>query len=494
MKNNSSYSNIFKTTFLFGFVQIFNILVKVVLNKTVAILIGAAGMGIIGIYNSAIHMIKSGAGLGISQSAVRDISEANAQNDFGKFSKIISVTNSVIIFTSALGVITTIFLSPFLSNWSFGDYSYTSGFMLISIVVGLNILTDGQLAILKGMRQLRALAKASMFGAIVGLFTAVPFYYFIGKDGIIPSLIISALSALFFSSYYVRKISYKRIKLKAKEIFNESKSMVSMGVALMLVSFFVTIFDMIISAYISKTGSLSDVGFYHAGAAIISSYFGVIITAMSTDYYPRISAVHNDNLKLKEEMDRQSETGLIMIFPLVILFVFLSPFFIDILYSNEFQPTNDYTDYAMIGTEIIIVSNCMGMILLAKQAARVFISSVLFQRIILVAVYLFSYTHYGLLGLGLSYIASGVIHITVVTFILRHFYDIRLARRIYLLLLFVISTTLVTVFIRTFDNVYIKYLSGSVVLAASCLFSLFYMKKRMGLNIIKIINKKIRKK
>ena len=215
---------------------------------------------------------------------------------------------------------------------------------------------------------------------------------------------------------------------------------------------------------------------------------------MSTDYYPRISAVHNDNLKLKEEMDRQSETGLIMIFPLVILFVFLSPFFIDILYSNEFQPTNDYTDYAMIGTEIIIVSNCMGMILLAKQAARVFISSVLFQRIILVAVYLFSYTHYGLLGLGLSYIASGVIHITVVTFILRHFYDIRLARRIYLLLLFVISTTLVTVFIRTFDNVYIKYLSGSVVLAASCLFSLFYMKKRMGLNIIKIINKKIRKK
>ena len=125
MKNNSSYSNIFKTTFLFGFVQIFNILVKVVLNKTVAILIGAEGMGIIGIYNYAVHMIKSGAGLGISQSAVRDISEANAQNDFGKFSKIISVTNSVIIFTSALGVITTIFLSPFLSNWSFGDYSYT---------------------------------------------------------------------------------------------------------------------------------------------------------------------------------------------------------------------------------------------------------------------------------------------------------------------------------------------------------------------------------
>lgn len=121
----SSYGNIFKTTFLFGFVQIFNIIVKVGLNKVVAMLLGAEGMGIIGIYNSAIQMIRTGASLGVNQSAVRDISEANACNDNVRFSRIISLTNKVIWFTALLGMGVTIVLSPYLSKWYFGDETYT---------------------------------------------------------------------------------------------------------------------------------------------------------------------------------------------------------------------------------------------------------------------------------------------------------------------------------------------------------------------------------
>lgn len=493
-KTGTSYGNIFKTTFLFGFVQVFNIIVKVGLNKVVAFLLGAEGMGIIGIFNSAVQMIRTGAGLGVNQSAVRDISEANAKGESNTFSRIISLTNKVILITSALGIVITIILSPFLSKWSFGDYSYTFAFIWLSIVVGLNIFTEGQLAILKGMRQLRSLAKASIWGSLAGLLSAVPFYYLWGKGGIVPSLIISALAALFFSNFYVRQIKYDRISLRAKDVFRGSKSMVTMGIALMLVGFIGSIFDMVVAAFISRQGSLADVGFYNAGATIISGYFGIVITAMSTDYYPRISAVHNDNDKLKEEMNKQSETGLIMIFPLVVLFVFLSPFFINILYSSEFVLTNDYTDYAMIGTVIIVVSNCMGMILLAKQASNIFILSVLGQRLILIVIYLLGYTYYGLKGLGFAYIATGVVHITFMTVILRRFYDIRLTGGVYRLLFLVIGTTLITIYARTIPNIVIKYFVGSVLFAMSCVYTLYYMKKRMNLDLITAIKNKVKKK
>ena len=493
-KTSTSYGNIFKTTFLFGFVQVFNIIVKVGLNKVVAFLLGAEGMGIIGIYNSAVQMIRTGAGLGVNQSAVRDISEANAKGEKETFSRIISLTNKVILFTSLLGIGVTIILSPFLSKWSFGDHSYTLAFIWLSLVVGLNIFTEGQLAILKGMRQLRALAKASIWGSLAGLISAVPFYYMWGKGGIIPSLIISALAALFFSNLYVRRINYDRVSLSAKEILSGSKSMVKMGVALMLVGFLGAIFDMIVAAFISRQGSLADVGFYNAGATIISGYFGIVITAMSTDYYPRISAVHNDNDKLKEEMNRQSETGLIMIFPLVILFVFLSPFFINILYSSEFVLTNDYTDYAMIGTVIIVVSNCMGMILLAKQASNIFILSVLGQRIILIGIYLLGYTYFGLKGLGFAYIATGVVHITFMTVILRHFYNIRLAGRVYKLLILIIICTIATIYVRTIEIQTVKYTIGSIIFILSCIYTLEYMKKKMSLNFLTAIKNRIRKK
>ena len=182
-----SYKNIFKTTFLFGFVQVFNILVKIITNKIVAILLGAEGMGIISLFNTTISLLKSGASLGISQSAVRDISEANQSADTHRFSRIISITHDVMVFTSLLGIVITVILSPYLSRWSFGSNGYTLAFIAISLVVGMNIFSDGQLAILTGMRKLKQLAKASMIGSVVGLLSAVPFYYFFGKNGIVPS-------------------------------------------------------------------------------------------------------------------------------------------------------------------------------------------------------------------------------------------------------------------------------------------------------------------
>ena len=78
---STSYGGIFKSTFLFSFVQVIRILVGVIKNKIVAVLLGAEGMGIMSIFQNAMNFIKTGAGLGISQSAVKDISEANASED-----------------------------------------------------------------------------------------------------------------------------------------------------------------------------------------------------------------------------------------------------------------------------------------------------------------------------------------------------------------------------------------------------------------------------
>ena len=493
-QKGTSYGSIFKTTFLFGFVQVFNIIVKVGINKVVALLLGPNGMGIIGLYNTAIGTIKTGAGLGVSQSAVRDISEANAGKDYHRFSRIISLTNRVIIFTSLLGVVLTIVLSPVLSQWQFGNHNHTIAFVWLSVVVGLNILSEGQLAILKGMRQLRSLAKASMIGSLVGLLSAIPFYYFFGEGGIVPSLLVTAFAALFFSNFYVRRIKYDRIKIKLKELFKEASPMVKMGVALMMVGFIGSMFDLIVASYISRSGSLSDVGLYNAGSTIITGYFGVVITAMSTDYYPRISAVHADNSMLKMEMDKQSESGLVMIFPLVVLFVFLSRFFIRILYSEEFEVSNQYTDYAMIGTILTVVSNCMGMILLAKQAANIFVISVLCQRTLLVGVYLLLYNYFGLLGLGWAYICTGVVHLTFMSFILLHFYKIKLGTHIYKLLLLIISVTIITILVRKIEMVWLKYTLGVLLFTSATLFSYIYMKKHMDIDLFAFLNTKFFKK
>lgn len=479
MKLNYDYKQIFKSTFLFGFVQVFNILIKIIVNKAIAIFLGAEGLGIIGLYNLSVNLLKTAGGLGLSQSAVRDISEASATENTLRFSRVISVTNNALLYTALLGVLLTIIISPWLSQWLFGSSDYISAFIVLSLVVGIQILSEGQLAILKGMRQLKALAKASMIGSFAGLLTAVPFYYYLGSKGILPSMIIAALTALVSSSFYVRKIQYDRLRLAYKETTREAFPMIKMGVAMMYVVFLGFLSDLLISSFISRTDGLAMVGLYQAGATIITSYFGIVITAMSTDYYPRISALHKDDSRLQEEVNKQSQVGLVLALPLVVLFLFFAPFFIELLYSVEFTETLIYTDFAIFGAVIIVCSNNMGMILLAKQKSRVFFFTTTFQRLLTVLISLLAFNFFGLLGLGLGYALMGLTHLLLMSFIMNRMYRIRFQRQMYFHLIAVLLLAFLALVIRDVEFLYIRIALGILLFLGSVGLSLYIVKRKM---------------
>jgi PST family polysaccharide transporter len=410
MSEKEAYKGIFKSTFLFGFVQVFNIFAKVGLNKVVAILLGPEGLGLIGLFQSTINILKTALGFGVSQSAVRDISEANGEKDLSRFSIVISVTKKIVWYTASLGAIITVIFSRYLSIITFGTEDYTIGFVWLSIVVFFSVLSDGYLSILKGLRQLRYLAKASLLGSIVGVVSAIPFYYIYGIEGVIPSLIISIASIAFFAWFYQRKIIYTKVSVTLSLCVKEGKGMVKMGMAIMYVSLLGFISDYIIRSYVASNSSIEMVGFFQAGSTIITGYFGILITAMSIDYYPRLSAINKDNIKLTEELNKQCEVGLIIMAPLVVFFIFLMPFFIRVLYSEEFLISLDYINYAIFGILITICSNAMGMILLAKQKSNVFVYSVTFSRAVMIVLEVIGFKFYGLKGLGIATIIFGILH------------------------------------------------------------------------------------
>lgn len=489
-EEKQAYTGIFKSTFLFGFVQIFNILVKVITNKAIAFLLGSEGIGIISLFQQVQQMLTQGAGLGISQSAVRDISEANIANDKNRFSKIISIVQRIIYFTSLLGILITIALSPLLSQWTFGDESYTVSYIFLSIVVGFNILTEGKLAILKGMRHLRALAKASMIGAIVGLITSLPLIYVFQKQGIIPSIIVAAISAFIFSAYFVRKVKYIKQNIALKELAKESKIIVAMGIALMLNSFIVIIKNLVISSYISNTGGLEILGYYQAGVMIISSYFGIILTAMTTDYYPRISAIHSDNKALGEAMNTQSMVGLILALPLVVIFQTVSFLLISILYSESFLLTVDFVSYAVLGSVVSICAHNMYMILLAKQRAKLFLVYSIVHKILSTLLLILLYKYYYVIGLGIGYFLTELLHFFVIIFIMNRNYKIVYERKIYLILLFAILSSLAILFFKQINDNFMKYGSQLLLVIISAIISIYYLKREMSIDIFKYIKRR----
>ena len=45
---------------------------------------------------------------------------------------------------------------------------------------------------------------------------------------------------------------------------------------------------------------LTRLAYYNAGWGVVGQYTGIIFTAMATDYFPRLSAIHADDDKVKE--------------------------------------------------------------------------------------------------------------------------------------------------------------------------------------------------
>lgn len=490
----SSYKGIFKSTMLFSVVQIIHIVTKVAINKAVAIFLGAEGLGIISLYNSAINMLKSGCGLGIKQSAVRDVAEANEKGDTDRISVIISVTNKVVIFTALLGLAVSLIGSPFLSKYSFGSTEYLFPFMILAVAIALNIYAEGQMAIITGMRKLRDLAKANIIGSVVGMLTSIPLYYFWGKDGIVPSLVISALCLFVVTKFYAGRIKIEKVRLSLKETFNKAKPMTQMGFVLMLAGFLSLLFDLLVSSYIRYDGGFSTVGYFQAGATIISGYFGIILSAMTTDYYPRICGVNNDNKKLKTELNKQVSAGVILIYPLAVCFVYLSPLFISFLYSSDFAISTDYTDFAIFGTLITVVSNCMGMIFMAKMDSKLYLALVIACIVLQLLFYIPLYHFFGLRGLGIAYIMNGVLAFIIYGYFLKKKYIITINQENIKLLFIVVVSIIISIFARGVVNKMWSILLAVGVIMFSVIYSCRYSKHNMDIDIIEYLNKRFLKK
>ena len=119
--SKSSYKSIVKATSLFGGVQVYQILIQIIKSKIIAILLGPAGVGVIGLFQSGLDLVKNLTSMGLASSAVRDVSEANGSGDSQKISKTVTVIRRLVWITGMLGLVVVAVTSPILSKFAFGN-------------------------------------------------------------------------------------------------------------------------------------------------------------------------------------------------------------------------------------------------------------------------------------------------------------------------------------------------------------------------------------
>ncbi len=490
----NSYREILKTTVLFSSLRIITILIKIVVNKFIAFLLGGAGIGFYGIISNALSLIISIADLGVSKSSIRNISEARGGENHVEIGATITVVKKLLFYTGLVGSIVTILLSYYISLWSFNDSKYWFSFVLIGLAVFFTIINTGRNAIFQGMREFKLITLNTSIGAIIGLVFSLPLIYFFKLNGIVYAILSTAIIGFIVSTFYINKLQY----LKIENLHSNSKtkyfSVLKLGLSMMIVSFLVTLSGYLIRVFIVKAGGLEDVGYFQAGFQIISGYFGIVFTSMVADYFPRLSAINNNNLKVEKEVNQQGIITLLLILPLMVVLPFVMPYLITILYSNQFHLTVGYVNIALFGIVFQSGSQTMGMVLLAKNESKIFVISVTVFQAIFLILNILGYKYYGVYGLGITFSINMLIHFLVVQLYNKILYDVRYSKQYFKILFYTLVFLIIAFLAKDFEPIS-KWLVFFLLSITSLIFSINNLKKLLGIkSIIDFIKKKINAK
>ena len=490
----TNYKSIFKATSIFGGVQVFNILITLIRSKAVALLIGTAGMGLNGLFNSSLNLIRTLSSLGVAESAVRDISKAHSSDNETEMATTATVFKRLIWFTAALGIVLTVAFSSVLSRFTFNSTEHTTSYILLSSTFIFGTLSGGIYTLLRGTRQIKYLAQANVFGAIVGLLVALPIFYFYGIKGVVPAIIATAFGNYLVSLFYKNKIKFQKIDLSWTETLVLGKPMVILGLSLTTISLLSSGIAFLLNAFISKTGSLTDLGLYNAGLAIVDGYVGMVFTAMATDYYPRLAGVIQDEIKWKQLVNEQAELILIILSIVLVLLISTTPLLIRVLLSKEFLGAKDFIFWSVLAIPLKGLVWVVGFVILAKGDNKLFLTVEIIANLIVLAFNLFFYKYYGLDGLGISMLISYSLSIVFMLYILKSKYSFQFSKVVFGLLfktIFALTLCLISIKWLGYPNAYIP---EALIVVVTVGYSFRELNKRMNLlEIWKNLKSKIKR-
>ena len=400
--NKQQYKSVLKSTSLIGGSAFINIVIGMIRTKFVAILLGPAGIGLSNMYHTIITTVSTVTGLGLNSSGVRSIAEANGQNDSERVSRIIKTIRSTVWISGIFGTLLIILFSSYISEFTFKTQEHRISLMFLSVIVLLTNIQVGQTCILQGLRKIADIAKISIWGAVNGTLISIPCFYMWGQNGIVPSLILTAIAALLTSWLYAKKIEITHVQLLKEEKKAELRKLLSFGLPQMGVALLSSVTAYLMRYVIYNQFNLAGVGIWSAAFNISGVLTNFVLNAMSTDYYPRLSAVATDNEKIYNEVNTQLEIALLLAGPALVVTILFAPLGIQILYTGKFNEAIPILRWSVYGILGRVITWPLGFIMPAQGRGSLFFITELFgQGSLLLLTYLFS-LKYGLPGTGMA--------------------------------------------------------------------------------------------
>lgn len=420
-----TYGQILKSSAIVGGSTVLNVGIGIIRTKAMAILLGPGGFGLAGLYMSVINLTQNIAGMGINSSGVRQIAEAVGTNDEQRIARTTAVLRRSSVVLGLLGAGLLAVFSKRVSIVTFGSAQRAGAVCLLSLAVFFQLVSAGQGALIQGMRRIADLAKMNVIGALAGTIITIPVVYFFREKGIALSLVCVAAMAIVTSWWYSRKIRLKVTAVTTSQVGQEATGLLKLGIAFMASGLMVTGVAYVVRVILVHRVGIAATGMYQSAWTLGGLYVGFILQAMGADFYPRLSAVANDNAECNRLVNEQALIGLLIAGPGVIATLTFAPLVIALFYSAKFGAAVGVLRWICLGATLQVITWPMGFIIVAKARQGFFLFSESVWTVVAVGLAWVCIAWRGLDGAGIAFFLSYVFHGILVYPIVRRLTDFR---------------------------------------------------------------------
>ena len=405
-----SYAQILKASALIGGSSLVVVAIGIVRTKIMALLLGTAGFGLMGVYSSIVDLAVAIAGLGINSSGVRQIAEATCSGDEQRIARTATVLRRTAVVFGVIGGGALALLSRQVSVFTFGDEKHAWAIVLLSLAVAFRLIAGGQGALIQGMRRIGDLAKLGMLGALLGTVASIPIVYALGTEGIAPSLVCFAIVSMLTSWLYARRVAIDRPALTLPEVRSEASVLVKIGLAFMASAFLTMAAAYGVRMLLVRQVGLEAAGLYSAAWTLGGLYVNFVLQAMGADFYPRLIGVANDDAACNRLTNEQAQVSMLAATPGVCATVVFAPFVIALFYSAQFTAAVETLRWVCLGVALRVITWPMGFIIVAKGRQWLFLFADCSWAVINIALTWLAVQKFGVEGAGIAFFISYFCH------------------------------------------------------------------------------------
>lgn len=337
-------ARVVKAITMLGSTQGINMVCNVVRMKILSLLVGPAGVGLMGALTQASDLIGNLTQLNVRTSAVPQLAGASPE----KFNAILICVRRYGRLLGSIGMVMMFLLAPWLSAFTFGSTEFAWAYRLVSASILLQALQGSELVVLQSTGRYKPIASSGLFTAVCGLLLAVPLYWFLREDGIAPSIVGYSVFAWLGAMWFTRKYRHSGPKPSLSESLRLGRGFIIVGALLTLTSLIGDIENFVFIAIIRRLGGEETLGVFQSGYTLVWRYTSIFFMAFSMEFYPRIIKVIHRRRHVKLLITHQSIVSTWMMFPCSAAIILLAPWLIQLLFSAEFLAARPYVVWGMV--------------------------------------------------------------------------------------------------------------------------------------------------